>query len=64
MSKQDNSKPKVVVTVNGKTLDSDTPWNLIYSLEEALKEASFIKQGSCIEILSEEARAVVSKCGY
>lgn len=64
MSKQDNSKSKVVVTVNGKTLDSDTPWNLIYSLEEALKEASFIQQGSSIEILSEEARAVVSKCGY
>ncbi len=64
MSEQDNSKPKVVVTVNGKTLESDTPWNLIYDLEEALKKASFINQNSSIAILSEEARAVVSKCGY
>ena len=64
MSEQDNSKPKVVVTVNGKTLESDTPWNLIYDLEGALKKASFINQNSSIAILSEEARAVVSKCGY
>ena len=64
MSEQDNSKPKVVVTVNGETLESDTPWNLIYDLEEVLKRVSFISEGSSIEILSEEARAVVSKCGY
>lgn len=54
----------IEVIVNGKKLNTDDLWSMMYAFESALKEASVIDQDSSIEILSKEASYVVSKSGY
>jgi len=54
----------ITVTFNGKTLSSESLPDLIYDLEAALKNASILDYGDSLEILSSEASAVASKCGY
>ena len=64
MSEQSNSTPNVTVTFNGETLASDSLWDLVYNFEQALKDAALLESDDTLEILSREASAVASKCGY
>lgn len=64
MSEQSNSTPNVAVTFNGETLASDSLWDLVYNFEQALKDASLLDSDDTLEIMSREASAVASKCGY
>lgn len=56
--------PKIDIAVNGNKIESDNLWELIGGLEKALKEAKVIDYDDTLEVLSREASAVVSKCGY
>lgn len=55
---------KIDIAVNGNKIESDNLWELIGGLEKALKEAKVIDYDDTLEVLSREASAVVSKCGY
>ena len=55
---------KIDIAVNGKKIKSENLWELIGGLEKALKEAEVIDYDDTLEVLSREASAVVSKCGY
>ena len=55
---------EINVTVNGSKIEADNLWELLGGFEAALKDAGAIEYDDSIEVLSREARAVVSKCGY
>ncbi len=55
---------KIDIAVNGNKIEADNLWELIGGLEKALKEAEVIDYDDTLEVLSREASAVVSKCGY
>jgi archaellum component FlaC len=61
---QDFEFPKIDITVNGKKIQAGDIWELVSGLEKALKEAEAIDYYDTLEILSREASAVASKCGY
>jgi len=55
---------KIDIEVNGNKIEAENLWELIGGLEKALKEAEVIDYDDTLEVLSREASAVVSKCGY
>ena len=55
---------KIDIAVNGNKIEADNLWELIGGLEKALKEAGVIDYDDTLEVLSREASAVASKCGY
>jgi len=55
---------KIDIAVNGNKIEAENLWELIGGLEKALKEAEVIDYDDTLEVLSREASAVVSKCGY
>jgi hypothetical protein len=55
---------KIDIAVNGEKIKAENLWELIGGLEKALKEAEVIDYDDTLEVLSREASAVVSKCGY
>ncbi len=55
---------KIDIAVNGKKIKAENLWELIGGLEKALKEAEVIDYDDTLEVLSREASAVASKCGY
>lgn len=61
---QDFDFSKIDIAVNGKKIKADDLWELIGGLEKALKEAEVIDYDDTLEVLSREAAAVASKCGY
>jgi len=63
-NEQDFDFSKIDITVNGDKIKADDLWELIGGLEKALKEVEVIDYDDTIEVLSREASAVVSKCGY
>ncbi|MDB4317792.1 hypothetical protein N9973_00680 [bacterium] len=52
------------LVINGNKIEADDIWELIRGLEKVLTKAGAIEYDSSLEILSREARAVLSKCGY
>ena len=52
------------LVINGHKIEADDMWELIGGLEKALKEAGAMDYDDTLEVLSREASAVVSKCGY
>jgi hypothetical protein len=63
-NEQDFDFTKIDIAVNGNKIKADDLWELIGGLERALKEAEVIDYDDTLEVLSREASAVVSKCGY
>jgi len=63
-NEQEFDFPKINVAVNGNKIEADNLWELLGGLEAALKDAGAIEDEDSIEVLSREASAVVSKCGY
>jgi|TARA_R110001592_G_scaffold71719_1_gene219065 hypothetical protein len=63
-NEQDFDFSKIDITVNGNKIEADDLWELIGGLEKALKEVEAIDYDDRLEVLSREASAVVSKCGY
>jgi hypothetical protein len=63
-NEQDFDFSKIDITVNGDKIKADDLWELIGGLEKALKEVEVIDYDDTLEVLSREASAVVSKCGY
>ena len=55
---------KIDIAVNGEKIKAENLWELIGGLEKSLKEAEVIDYDDTLEVLSREASAVVSKCGY
>jgi len=63
-NEQDFDFSQVDISVNGSEIQADDLWGLIGGLERALKDAEVLDYDDSLEVLSREARAVVSKCGY
>lgn len=63
-NEQDFDFSQVDISVNGSKIQADDLWGLIGCLERALKDAEVLDYDDSLEVLSREARAVVSKCGY
>jgi len=63
-NEQDFDFSQVDISVNGSKIQADDLWGLIGGLERALKDAKVLDYDDSLEVLSREARAVVSKCGY
>jgi|DEB0MinimDraft_4_1074332.scaffolds.fasta_scaffold83574_2 hypothetical protein len=63
-NEQDFDFSQVDISVNGSKIQADDLWGLIGGLERALKDAEVLDYDDSLEVLSREARAVVSKCGY
>mgnify|MGYP000648658772 CR=1 FL=1 len=63
-NEQDFEFPQIDVSVNGKKIESDDIFSLIWGLERVLKDVGAMDSDYSLEMLSKEASAVVSKCGY
>ena len=60
----DELDTKIDISINGKKIKADNLWDIVCIFEKALKNASLLDSGDSLEILSREASAVASKCGY